>query len=52
MVRPRKAGERLPPIWRVSDDQWRLIARRLVEQDPPRRGPQRIPRPAARDPAG
>jgi hypothetical protein len=52
MVRPTKAGEQLPPIWRVSDELRTLIAQILVEHDAPRHGPQRIARRAARDPAG
>ncbi len=42
MGRPKKVREPLPPIWRVSDEQWALIEPVLTEHDPPaRKGPKR-----------
>ena len=49
MGRPKKVREPLPPIWRVSDEQWAMIEPILAEHDPPGRGPERIDQRAALD---
>jgi transposase len=42
MGRPKQRREPLPPIWRVSDEQWALIEPVLERADPPaRKGPPR-----------
>jgi transposase len=43
MGRPKKVRESLPPIWRVSDEQWATIEPILAAHDPPaRKGPGRV----------
>ena len=50
MGRPKKVREPLPPIWRVSDEQWTLIEPILTEHDPPaRKGPKRTDQRAVLD---
>jgi transposase len=47
MGRPKKIRAPLPPIWRLSDEQWAMIEPILQRCDPPaRKGPARTdPRP-------
>ncbi len=44
MGRPKLEREPLPPIWRLSDEQWAEVEPLLAELDPPaRKGPARTP---------
>jgi putative transposase len=50
MGRPKKVREPLPPIWRVSDEQWAQIEPILAQYDPPcTKGPQRTDQRAVLD---
>ena len=43
MGRRRKVREPLPPIWRLSDEQWSMVEPILAEHDPPAgKGPARV----------
>jgi transposase len=43
MGRPKKVRAPLPPIWRLSDEQWALAEAVLKEHDPPaEKGPARV----------
>jgi transposase len=43
MGRPKKGREPLPPIWRLSDEQWAMAEAVLAEHDPPApKGPDRV----------
>ena len=42
MARPKTVRAPLPPIWRLSDEQWAMAAAVLAEHDPPApKGPDR-----------
>ena len=41
MGRPKKIRAPLPPIWRLSDEQWAMIEPVLARYDPPARTDQR-----------
>ena len=42
MGRPNKERAPLPPIWRLSDEQWAMVEPVLAEYDPPaHNGPER-----------
>jgi len=43
MGRPKKERAPLPPIWRLSDEQWSMVEPVLAECDPPApKGPDRV----------
>ena len=43
MGRPKKERAPLPPIWRLSDEQWAMVKPVLAEYDPPaEKGPDRV----------
>ena len=50
MGRPKKARAPLPPIWRLSDEQWSMVEPVLAEYDPPApKGPDRVDQRAVMD---
>jgi transposase len=50
MGRPKKVRAPLPPIWRLSDEQWALVEPVLAECDPPAdKGPDRVDQRAVMD---
>jgi putative transposase len=50
MGRPKKVREPLPPIWRLSDNQWVMVKKVLAEHDPPAvKGPERVDQRAVMD---
>jgi transposase len=50
MGRPKKRREPLPPIWRLSDEQWAMAEAVLAEHDPPAsKGPARTDQRAVLD---
>ena len=50
MGRPKKVRKPLPPIWRLSDEQWEMVKPMLAEYDPPApRGPDRVDQRAVMD---
>jgi transposase len=50
MGRPKKERAPLPPIWRLSDEQWAMAEAILAEHDPPaRKGPARADQRAVLD---
>jgi putative transposase len=50
MGRPKKRREPLPPIWRLSDEQWAMAEAVPAEHDPPApKGPARTDRRAVLD---
>jgi transposase len=50
MGRPKKVRAPLPPIWRLSDEQWTMVEPVLAEHDPPaEKGPDRVDQRAVMD---
>jgi transposase len=50
MGRPKKERAPLPPIWRLSDEQWSMVEPVLAECDPPApKGPDRVDQRAVMD---
>ena len=50
MGRPKKERAPLPPIWRLSDEQWAMVEPVLAEYDPPaHKGPERVDQRAVMD---
>jgi transposase len=50
MGRPKKQRAPLPPIWRLSDEQWAMAEAVLKEHDPPaEKGPDRVDQRAVMD---
>jgi len=50
MSRPRRERAPLPPIWRLSDEQWVMVEPVLKEHDPPaEKGPDRVDQRAVMD---
>ena len=50
MGRPKKVRAPLPPIWRLSDEQWAMVELVLAEHDPPaEKGPDRVDQRAVMD---
>jgi len=50
MGRPKKERAPLPPIWRLSEEQWAMVEPVLAEYDPPaHKGPERVAQRAVMD---